>query len=521
MFPVKTNIRVQGAQVEVFALRRQIVSFQPPDNDPTSDKLTRGRAARRRRGDAGSPSAERQPDKGASPPPPSDVPAAKLASVRSELELTRGDLSRSQAEAAKLAEQCQSLERALREVTDALRAREMELVEMRKEAAERRLQLDELKADRKPRARSGDREHRLRYETRRQNGTHSPSGRTAHDSDDDTGHLRVRPFHGRRPKSTPPAPRSALPPVPPLPGAEVAPGLEVFLTKIDHWSGAQVIEAIQDLNSEILQLAASATELTTVVGRGVAPPMRLNQAGKGVSTRLGQPFAHILATRDHDHDPTLIQFALQACVATCTARLLSVFCIGLPIPPNELFAQLHFHMHSTEPQATSSRWRALTLSHIRTLNPRLSDVAIQDFVLQILRAWADIFVLCGCATTEPLDALRARFGAQAQRIALSACGLARVISEEIMSTNFEVILIEQGRAFDAATMANAFAGYGPSTGAVLCTTELGLRCSTRKNAKAVADGLVGESIERTTLLLPKVILETVPQILDHMSEAIA
>lgn len=171
--------------------------------------------------------------------------------------------------------------------------------------------------------------------------------------------------------------------------------------------------------------------------------------------------------------------------------------------------------HTLEPQATSSRWRALTLTHLRPLNLRLEEAAVQDYITQILRAWTDVLILCGCAPSElTLDVLRPRFGAQTQRVVRSACTLARVLHEDIMSTNFEVILAEQGNPFDPSCMINAFGGFGESSGAVLCSTELGLRCSTKKNARAAADGLVEGTLDKTMLLLPKVILEGVADILD-------
>jgi hypothetical protein len=139
---------------------------------------------------------------------------------------------------------------------------------------------------------------------------------------------------------------------------------------------------------------------------------------------------------------------------------------------------------------------------------------VQDFITQILRAWADVLILCGVAPSElTLDVLRPRFGGQTQRVVRSACALARVLHEEIMSTNFEVVLSEQGRAFDPSCMANAFGGLGESSGAVLCATELGLRCVTKKNTRVV-DGLLEGSVDSTMLLLPKVILEGVADVLD-------
>lgn len=136
---------------------------------------------------------------------------------------------------------------------------------------------------------------------------------------------------------------------------------------------------------------------------------------------------------------------------------------------------------------------------------------MQDFITQILRAWADVLALCGVAPSElSLDVLKTHFGEQTQRVVRSACALARVLHEDIMSTNFEVILSEQGRAFDPSCMANAFGTFGESSGAVLCTTELGLRCVTKKNARAAVDG----GFDSTMLLLPKVILEGVADVLD-------
>jgi hypothetical protein len=178
--------------------------------------------------------------------------------------------------------------------------------------------------------------------------------------------------------------------------------------------------------------------------------------------------------------------------------------------------------YTSEPQATSARWRALTLNYLRVLNPRLEDAAVQDFITQILRAWADVLILCGVVPSElTLDVLRPRFGEQTQRVVRSACALARVLHEEIMSTNFEVILSEQGRVFDPSCMANAFGELGESSGAVLCATELGLRCVTKKNTMMAVDGMLEASMDSTMLLLPKVILEGVADVLDGKDSDIA
>lgn len=83
-----------------------------------------------------------------------------------------------------------------------------------------------------------------------------------------------------------------------------------------------------------------------------------------------------------------------------------------------------------------------------------------------------------------------------------------------MSTNFEVIGAESGRTFETQGMVDAFEDYEASKGTVLCTTELGLRCSTHK---ATTESLASreENIERRLLLRPKVILESAVDMLDQ------
>ena len=372
MIPLKANIQVQvpkGTTVELFALRKPFSSLISSDRNTIdgalqrahtlpppssqSDNLARGRAAARRRrggaGDQSSPSVSTERSSISKPnhsPQPSRVEPSNaiLASVRSELDATRSELTRSQSDATKLAEKYRILERALQDAKDALRSRDKQIEDLKRER-------DFAMADRRSRGPVRDFDRRaLRYDARRSSGTRSPSSRTAYDSDhdhdlDELSLMKsTSPFRGRRNKSLPPVPRvvtttydDGCPP----------PGLEVFLTKTDSCSGAQVIQAVQDLNTEIIQLAAVATENVTLQGRDRTPQARMNQATRGVTSRLGAAFAGLLVSRDHSDEPALLQFGLQACVATCVARLLGVFSVGLPLATNELFLQLYTRLHAT------------------------------------------------------------------------------------------------------------------------------------------------------------------------------
>jgi hypothetical protein len=79
-----------------------------------------------------------------------------------------------------------------------------------------------------------------------------------------------------------------------------------------------------------------------------------------------------------------------------------------------------------------------------------------------------------------------------------------------MSTSFDVVAVEHSEPFDSKSMLDAFGDYGPSRGTVLCTTELGLRCTTRISGEPENEG----TIERRLLLRPKVLLESVVDVLD-------
>lgn len=86
-----------------------------------------------------------------------------------------------------------------------------------------------------------------------------------------------------------------------------------------------------------------------------------------------------------------------------------------------------------------------------------------------------------------------------------------------MSTRFEIIAIENDGDFDPRRMTDAFGEYGSSRGAILITTEVGLRCNTRKDVpESTDDGgstLVAE-VEQRILLQPKVVLDSVVDFID-------
>ena len=110
---------------------------------------------------------------------------------------------------------------------------------------------------------------------------------------------------------------------------------------------------------EITHFAASATETCVFLSRSVLSSRRRGRAGQpapgpqatmaleealDIAPWLSAPLAKILTTHEHSADPLLVQLALQASIATCAARSLSLFCVGFPAKLDGLLGKIYGQM---------------------------------------------------------------------------------------------------------------------------------------------------------------------------------
>jgi len=175
--------------------------------------------------------------------------------------------------------------------------------------------------------------------------------------------------------------------------------------------------------------------------------------------------------------------------------------------------------------------------------PSLTEYSITELTDTVLRWSSDIFLIAGCLTYEstissssssslpaasPNTSLRSRFGDHIRRFSKSVIHLAKILREEILSTSFELIAIDpndcksssssnglSGPPFHERTMVDAFGEYGHSHGCVLATMELGLRCVTRIGTREGVGSEEEVLLEQRVLLMPKVVLESVLDVLDQ------
>ena len=246
-----------------------------------------------------------------------------------------------QGEVMKLAERHRALEKTLREMQDALRVKDREIEMLRAERDRLLAERDEARV----KSRSVSRE-RSQVGIADDCGSSTVSGNGSGRNHRHRDRSRSRRM-ARRQEDLPPLPLATPMSLDAEQFARLR-SMDVFLTKTDSWSGAQIIQAVDDLNAEINQFAAAATESCSFAKRTKSKdPLALTPLQENCTPWLGPAFSRILALRDHTQDPILVQLALQASIVTCCARSLSLFCVGFPSKLDALLSRILAHMQTT------------------------------------------------------------------------------------------------------------------------------------------------------------------------------
>ncbi|KAI5980574.1 hypothetical protein EDD15DRAFT_2393142 [Pisolithus albus] len=187
-----------------------------------------------------------------------------------------------------------------------------------------------------------------------------------------------------------------------------------------------------------------------------------------VSGVIGRTLVHFLGTKKHRDDPILVQIAFQAYFAHVLQWIACAWSIGGDEAQNRLIDEIYEKVRDTEAQAISGRWRALTRSNI----PRKQPAG------------------CNASQAELVTALSSKFSDKISFLVTLAVRVNKIVGEDVTSGDLEVL---------ATSMEDVYNEASSGTGArVLCTTDLGLR----------------KRVRLTTLLKPKVALESVVEIMD-------
>lgn len=109
-------------------------------------------------------------------------------------------------------------------------------------------------------------------------------------------------------------------------------GSQVFLTKADRFSGAEIIAMIESLNADIFQTAASmADALVDLDGRSSKVDVGAVREGSLKTAEIiGNRMAELLRSSSPHEDLTfIIQTALQAALAACAHWVISSWCFRM------------------------------------------------------------------------------------------------------------------------------------------------------------------------------------------------
>ncbi|THH27605.1 hypothetical protein EUX98_g6569 [Antrodiella citrinella] len=278
--------------------------------------------------------------------------------------------------------------------------------------------------------------------------------------------------------------------------------LKSFLSQTDDWSGAQLIQALRDLNTEIVHLAASlADELTSPSSSFASYCVKASASPKTrelVGGMVGPGMTNWLLGRDYTEDAaTVLQFAIQAWEVSCIGRAMDSFSYGLPREVDQFLTRMFEHMHRTEPQPTTSRWRALTYDHARSLlsssSSHHSTSPFQTLTDHNARGLLSMLALCNFPAL-PREVLLTRYGAHLARISERAERLASAVREGVMSASFDVMWVRpaecgkegaKSKRFDDVWMEDVYESVemGDERGSgVMCTVEFGLMLVRKSSA---------------------------------------
>lgn len=155
----------------------------------------------------------------------------------------------------------------------------------------------------------------------------------------------------------------------------------------------------------------------------------------------------------------------------------------------------------TESQAILGRWRALTHKYAKQGMPNLVDELTKMFITDV----RNLLLVAGSSVSQ-IDSIVSRRREGFRAIVVSAINLRKAIGEDIVSCDFETVLIHPGDVYDGSNMMNAYESatkeQASSSGKVVCTSAMGLRRCKKVSGKADTQWDVA------VLQKPQVVLET-------------
>ncbi|KAG6888220.1 hypothetical protein C0995_009756 [Termitomyces sp. Mi166 len=252
---------------------------------------------------------------------------------------------------------------------------------------------------------------------------------------------------------------------------------------------ASVLGLVNRLNSDIFQIAAHMSESLDFTPKSNASSHDKKAVVERASLTMGRPLAlllHTLAQRSGtESNPFLIQIGLQACLVSCSAKIIPSWWPG-HWDYADFIAAIYTRIVGTTP-GLAPRWRAITERQLKAPSDGAVQTEMEEYFLRNL---GDALTVAGWRKSpENMQTLVDTFRERVAQVVKLALRLNTMLGDDL-----EILIVHSDETFDGERMEDAYdvsSEEQDGGNQIVCTTELGLKFSAEDNV----------------LLKPKVVLQ--------------
>ncbi|KAK0471596.1 hypothetical protein IW261DRAFT_835651 [Armillaria novae-zelandiae] len=254
---------------------------------------------------------------------------------------------------------------------------------------------------------------------------------------------------------------------------------QMFLTKADTYSFAEIKNMVEGLNSEVLQIAAMMVDEFDCKDKGVG--MRdefedMTAAAIQMRKILGEPMVRLLQDRkDKDMHIEVVQKSIQAILVNTASHFIS--CWSSNSAMSGVFQNTYHHICTSKNAAVAGRWRAMTREVTKYVLDTNFDANFSWFLLESLR---DVLHVAGWSLADTEKRIMEKFGERLNFLVTLVKKLDRAIGEGVTSRDLYVLMVKDGVHFDPSYMIAEEDGSGP----IACSCNLGLMAGVTEETRA-------------------------------------
>jgi hypothetical protein len=251
-------------------------------------------------------------------------------------------------------------------------------------------------------------------------------------------------------------------------------GSQVFLDKADTLSISEVGEKVTALNEEIFQAAATLGE-ALIHQRHDVSQTEFDAAAAESVQMVGEKTTDLLITESRKPEPEVNPFIVQVVlqifmVKFCVSKIQSWYPLAADSTIGNFLTAIYSEIHSTEEQAVSGRWRALTRAHTRPTT--------ETWHKELFQSLLSVFTVAAWMTSSSEH--QESFGYRLPPIFKAVNELRTAIGENFTSADLDILVFDYDDTYDPSMMDDAYSdGRQPSSkrvsDTIVGTTGIGLK----------------------------------------------